>query len=318
MYATIAYNHSHNISISISHDSLSPQRVHDQSLMSIASTYTKNTTELRAINRVRMLHNVIHLSDITMANGRSIEIQFLTNKTFHPIRNSYKWPHKHKVTATDYTTWRRFLRWIYSATNLHLVQPLGYWLHKDEWVQTWCWIVSSCKQFLYHQINENTWHRHLLQEHSHHTFYVQFMTLHSAPVDELLRASVKETKHAIQLLNSSTVQQTYTTNHPEVHTYADLNIHWPPLDWFMKNITHSKCTSKLNKSLHDGSALAVSDGSYYPVQQVGSCGWIISSADGNEWIQGGGIIPGEAGDQSSYRGELGGLIGIIAFLNSVQ
>ena len=64
----------------------------------------------------------------------------------------------------------------------------------------------------------------------------------------------------------------------------------------MKNITHSISTSKLLTSLLDGTALAVSDGSFFPVQKFGSCGWIISSPDDTEWIQGGGTTPGEAED----------------------
>ena len=57
--------------------------------MSVAAQYTTTTTELRAINRVRMLFNVIHLSDITMANGIGMDQQFLTNKTTTETRNSY-------------------------------------------------------------------------------------------------------------------------------------------------------------------------------------------------------------------------------------
>ena len=144
------------------------------------------------------------------------------------------------------------------------------------------------------------------------------MTLTEAPTEALLRASVKVTKVSVYLLNSSAPQPPISTSHLVLHTYGAIVIEETSLDWCMNNITHSTSTSKLHTSLLDNSALPVSDGSYFPVQQVGSCGWIISSSDGSEWIQGGGIIPGEAGEQSSYRSELGGLVGIVAFLNSLQ
>jgi len=38
--------------------------------------------------------------------------------------------------------------------------------------------------------------------------------------------------------------------------------------------------------------------------------WIITSVDGQEWIEGGGIVPGSIQDLNSYRAELAGLLGI--------
>ena len=51
---------------------------------------------------------------------------------------------------------------------------------------------------------------------------------------------------------------------------------------------------------------------------MGSCGWTIATSDGAQWVQGGGIIPGEPNVQSSYRSELGGQLGIASVLHSLQ
>ena len=82
----------------------------------------------------------------------------------------------------------------------------------------------------------------------------------------------------------------------EINTYDVVSFTKPPLDWFMHRIQSTRCTSKLLTSLLNGSALAVSDGSYFPNERVGACAWIISSSDGSEWIQGGGVIPGPSGE----------------------
>ena len=66
----------------------------------------------------------------------------------------------------------------------------------------------------------------------------------------------------------------------------------------------------LYDSLLNGTALAVSDGSFFPSEMVGTCAWVLASPDGCEYIAGGGIIPGTADDQGSYRSELGGQAGI--------
>jgi hypothetical protein len=62
--------------------------------------------------------------------------------------------------------------------------------------------------------------------------------------------------------------------------------------------------------LLSGTAVAVSDGSFYRESRKASAAWIVASADGREFIKGGGLIPGPARLHSAYRSELGGLLGI--------
>ena len=61
--------------------------------------------------------------------------------------------------------------------------------------------------------------------------------------------------------------------------------------------------------------VGVSDGSYFPMQEAGTCAWIITTSDGNEWVEGGGEIPGLSSNQNSYRSDLGIQIGISSFVS---
>ena len=72
----------------------------------------------------------------------------------------------------------------------------------------------------------------------------------------------------------------------------------------MSHLNWSTSTSKKMRSILNGSVIAVSDGSYYPRYEVGACAWVIASSDGEEWIEGGGGVPGVPKDQNSYRSEL--------------
>ena len=47
---------------------------------------------------------------------------------------------------------------------------------------------------------------------------------------------------------------------------------------------------------------------FFSLPNTGACAWIISTPDGKEWIQGIGVVPGEAEEQNSYRSELSGLL----------
>jgi len=74
----------------------------------------------------------------------------------------------------------------------------------------------------------------------------------------------------------------------------------------------------LLRAHQDGVGCAFSDGSYYPNEKVGAAAWIIITSDGTtEWIEGGGVLPGPADVQNSYRSELGGQVGIASCLQSI-
>ena len=49
---------------------------------------------------------------------------------------------------------------------------------------------------------------------------------------------------------------------------------------------------------------------FFQLEEVGSCAWIIATPDGKEWIKDGGVVTGESYDQSAYRSELAGQLGI--------
>ena len=68
----------------------------------------------------------------------------------------------------------------------------------------------------------------------------------------------------------------------------------------------------------NGTDLAVSDYSYFPVAKVGSCGWIIPSLDGNKCIKCGSISHDTEYDQGSCCSELGGQLVLASVLKSIR
>ena len=156
-----------------------------------------------------------------------------------------------------------------------------------------------------------------MKNNCRHTFYDVSLAFNTAPNTPLCRASVTHTGDSIHLLNISSIRH---TAHPHMYDYTSydaITLKEPAVKWCMENISHSESTSELLSSIQSGKILAASDGSFYPDTQTGACGWIVATMDGQEWIQGGGILPGEKTDQNSYRSELGGQIGIASFFHSI-
>lgn len=85
---------------------------------------------------------------------------------------------------------------------------------------------------------------------------------------------------------------------------------------FFNNLSHSTTLTLLHEHVFAGTVLAVSDGLSYPITHLGACGWIISTPDQKEWIQGGCIIPGDLVIHNAYMTDLGERTGIALFFNT--
>ena len=59
--------------MSIPHGKLEPKRENDKESMHCALEFCDKHSELKAINRVRMLHQVVSLADISFADGGGLE-----------------------------------------------------------------------------------------------------------------------------------------------------------------------------------------------------------------------------------------------------
>ena len=85
----------------------------------------------------------------------------------------------------------------------------------------------------------------------------------------------------------------------------------------MKSFSTSSSTNHSLAHLLQGTALAVSDGSYFPTVKMRSCARIIFIPAGQRYIRDGGLIPGSSCNQSLYRSELGGLLNIASTVSNI-
>ena len=142
--------------------------------------------------------------------------------------------------------------------------------------------------------------------------------MHDHPIGCLYRATVCSRENGIHLL--SAVHRTATTLPADdiQHLVGDRAIRKPKLPWTMSILRTFPSIEGLLPAIRDGTGCAGGDGSYYPNEKVGAAAWIIITPDGNEWIKGGGVLPGPDDVQNSYRSELGGQVGIASCLQCLQ
>ena len=322
VYHICEYNYENEILIHLEHAELMPKRDGDKAIMWLATLYSDKRAILKAINRVRMFHGVACLSDITTADGSRINEEFLCDRDqFDGRRNDFLWPVKHDGNKSDWLEWRKFMEFVYTGGNLTLDIPLHTWQleREDEWKSHWDWFVDESLTFLYRQSGEDIWQRHVrVNERRGRNFHLDFLRLQDRPAETLLRASVKGSVHAWTIIGTSDsvrIQEVSYRGAPR--SLGAVTFHPPKLKWFMSYLSSSPRTDRLLHHLLHGTALAVSDGSYFPIHKVGACAWVVATPDGTQWISGGGIVPGTADDQSAYRSELAGQVGIVAFLEAL-
>lgn len=88
--------------------------------------------------------------------------------------------------------------------------------------------------------------------------------------------------------------------------------------WAIQEITVTDNGKAIAQAIRDGTAIAVSDGSYK--NERGTAAFILEISDNFEEtgrIVGVNSIPGEPEDHTSYRSELGGVSGVIDTVNIV-
>lgn len=314
IYHTLAFNHQHHIHLNLPHTELKPARQNDRAIMEIASHVFKDTNELKAINKVRMLHEVIHLSDITSANGRSLDPAFLISDPFPEKRNEYSWPDKHHVYASDFTSWRKLMEYIFCYTDSTLPLPLGQWknIKYPHQNKAWHWFISENNKYIYERVNDG-FVRHIGWQRDRRRFYYDNEPTMLSGVENLQYVSVSLQQESILILNKYTSSPQPPTLEHEAIPFSPLSIskylrkHLPP--WASQRIRTSQTLRNLRQSMLDGKALLVSDGSLFPHFHKAGAAWIISTPDCVEFICGGGTIPGPTASYNSHRSEAGGITG---------
>eukprot|EP00978_Attheya_sp_CCMP212_P021526 scaffold62934_cov76-Attheya_sp.AAC.1 len=85
--------------------------------------------------------------------------------------------------------------------------------------------------------------------------------------------------------------------------------------WATRNVRIHDNGENVAQSIREGTARAVSDGSY--INGLGAAGYVLLGTSHRSRITGSLVLPGSSLDMSAYRSELGGLYGIICVVEDV-
>ena len=297
-------------------DILKPQCQADRALMELFATAGCSTEELKGLNRCRLFHQIVSLSDIMDGKGQII-LQKWFSRTRHHRCEKYDWPSQGPPTQNDWDLWRTMLQRLARTA----IKPLGNWtLSKKEYFQ-WEWFVSAENDLL--QFANNSWYRYPIASLrlTRRSIYNVTERVGIPSPDNL-----KDYHRTQVIFRGHTVEHSgFRPRHRIRHDGIDIpaktwlsqiqrHAHAPWICQWLKLPNDDEACSKV---VYDGMALGVSDGSYNDATDICTAAWIIDMGDIGT-AKGGGVVPGPIGFSNAYRGELGGLLGQLLVIQALE
>ena len=199
------------------------------------------------------------------------------------------------------------------SPRLSLKQPLGGWLASPH--ESWEWFFSPRDRLLIHRTKDG-FEVHQSSSASAQATFLKEATPHmDFDVQDLELAAVKESSGSYLLKISSSLATSIDPEPPPAHSSLEsMQTSLPEEDQWATatlEIPEDDCAT-LSEALREGTALAVSDGSFK--DSFGTSAFVLEGKDGTHRLTGANVVPGHPDDQSAYRSEIAGVCAILQVL----
>ena len=275
--------------------------------------------DLKMLNECRMFLQAVTLADITTVCGRSILTEVYEGHPSPQGSNTFQWPRPPPSLSSDHwKLWKAALETCFTAPGTRTLRtPLGDWLIDP--TDSWRWfyfrddegqhrLLRREPQFFIEYVSRSRG-RGRSGRYTQHTFTAEL------PRQALL-ASVKVCDRSqVELLSTLPRHRLPPTENPSplptsVQSAFDK---LPEGDqWALQDIGGLEAAAQVARSLRQGTAIAVSDGSYD--KGFGTSSFVVHCTTTGKRIKALNTVPGHATEQSSYRSELAGIAGTVAIL----
>jgi hypothetical protein len=222
-----------------------------------------------------------------------------------PKINDFIWPKQGNPAISDWEIWRNTIRKVLNRDNV-LLNKLGPWLH----IESSKWFFSPEEECLFKK-DSNSWLKiQPVKKRTRDTYYELAGT--SAPATLIYNAHTSKSGEFWVCHGFSTTQ---TPPSPlNVTLKSKVETGKENSNWCIKDFEASDNGEEIAKALHR-TAVAVCDGSFK--NGVGSSTWFIEGNSTAHRIKGWNFVPGSTYEQSPYRSELAGLLGVVSMITEI-
>ena len=265
-----------------------------------------SANKLKWFNRCQLYLKVVTVADISTPDGKMLRKDCLDGV---PTRSHRQlgWPNWHKPPLHAWTLWRKTLRLVFTdGLSIKLTRNLGSWWNVN--FNEWEWFLSATCDMLYRcegdswkKFKRNTRITRTLSFHENYTLETNI------DETELLPTLVEQQRRYLKALEPAS----FCAKNQEIQSMVD-KLDPQKFKWLFAGMQSSENINKIISDLENGTAVAVSDGSFGLNNSiVTTAAWIIQSQDGSQFISGVSTPAYNEGCKGAYRGELVGLLSII-------
>ena len=273
----------------------------------------------RMMNKVRMFLGVVTLSDLMVANGKSIDKDILSGRKGNsptPSRNAYRWPNIPQPTPAEIANWKSTILLLYDITENNTTLKSNHWRWYKHSSRTHSgWSLSNTNGKIYQKV-KNGW---IVWDKS----------------DNRRSRRAGCTYHETEVVSPSLGEGTYAPitikfEGDIIKIISKGRYDVPPMDsiaeeapWYLPS---TSTVGEVEKNLYlqkitEGEGSVVCDGSYKEGRSTAT--FVVqhekmTRVEARDKLHYQSVtIPGHPIDQSSYRGELGGILASIAYTNEI-
>ena len=298
-------------------------RRQDQFLMEAFISSDYSGRDLKRLNECRMYLQVTTLADIVDAGGLLISLLSWEGRRDHRTGFYYEWPRSPPSLSRDHwELWRQALQKSFGLRSRTLTTPLGKWTRAPP--SLWQWHYSPQEDRIYAKegLLWRVYPRSLSRTSPRRggCRYLRSDTFVPVPPEDLRLASVIQ--QGLHYICTSTCDLFgRDCPAPPLHHKKVCSLDFerertllPAADqWAIAQISLPDGGVGLARSIVQGSAIAVSDGSFKDGR--GTAGFILEDPDNpNDESRAIGVntVPGSLEDHSAYRSEISGVSGIVS------
>ena len=287
------------------------QREKDEYIMEVVLSLAKyNTTQVKAINNVRIYFQCMTLADILSGDNRHIQHR-VTNRSLPTIRSCYQWPASHPCKA-DFDLWDTVLTAILSyVQSSH--SNLGKWLPTTH-TSPQCYVNIEEDQ-LYIQ-EEHSYSVYVPEDRRHTRSlprYIAAGMIDNLPPDYKRGTCHHISEDTIQFEGSSHIIPLPNNCYTNLQDIFD---EWGET-WIWNHLRINDNGIWLASALQNGTAILVCDGSYQPhlATTLGTAAWKIECTETQESAMA--VLPSPTNIANAYRSELTGIYASLAMILAV-
>jgi hypothetical protein len=289
------------------HDGLSPlptARTGDKFIMEAFADYGFSAKQLKLLNLCRLYLQILLLSDLTTGDGKQLDRQLMYKKQPFQIHSRYRWPPAHKPNNHCWRFWHDALLQCFVQDHHQapfcLQEPLGSWTTVPQEATTF---YSSAFDSVYVKKTQTTFQRFCRQNNLNTRFPLY---TRDAVCSHLPQDVVPTTVHG----NHGQVRHTgFSSYHPKNPSREH--------DWWGIVSSSSLQMADLARAIKQGTAVAVTDGSYKDGMGTAAFTFRTGLFDKHE-ISLVHMTPGQPEEITPYRAEMSGIFGIASFLQRVH